>query len=433
MADVGVPGPATTMPPRVASVLAEVASQLEDEADQIAITMVEAYKAEIPQYAAIADDDLLRDVHTVSSVMVRCWLAVMRTGLPLEPGLLGPLEEGARRRAAQGFDLQALLRAYRIGIRVMWSEITGATAWRGRPLQGVLAQVGTWVLDFADRICTSVAAAYLEEAARAAREREHRRSSLLSLILAGPSSESLDALEELSGPHCVVLARTDGDPSLAQLEALGTRLESQAGALLWTVRHRSVVAAVALPADTARGRLRGQLSRVVLQGGFAGFGVGGRAASACETRQSYAEAVEALRIGSLLDGGAGATVHDHQELALIAAVAADPARARRLVADTLDVLEPVGNREWVLPTLEAYLVHQGRLKQVASALNIHQSTVKYRLNELRPLVHEALHDGEASGRLLLAIRVDRLLHAEAASAGRAPPAWARSPAGRQAS
>jgi len=170
---------------RAAALLREVATDLIDQADDIASTMVRAYEAEIPAYAAISDQSLKDDVHSVSSEMVRCWLTVMSTGESVSSELLKPMTEGARRRAAQGIDLQSLLRAFRVGIRVMWSEITASPVWRGQALQGVMAEVATWALDFADRISTAVAAAYLDEAEALARVREHRRSALLNAIYSG--------------------------------------------------------------------------------------------------------------------------------------------------------------------------------------------------------------------------------------------------------
>jgi hypothetical protein len=402
---------ATSMPPRVAAVLAQVAVALEGQADQIAGTMLEAYKMEIPSYAGICDDALLDDVKAVSSALVRCWLTVMASGTPVQANLVVPLLEGARRRAAQGFDLQSLLRAYRIGIRVMWSEITASSVWRGRPLQGVLAQVGTWVLGFADQICTGVAAAYMDEAAKVAREREHRRSALLNLILAGPGSESVDGPQELHSLHCIVVASVAPDLSLSQLEQAAENLEQQIQALLWTVRHRSVVAAVGISTPAYRSQLRNRLGRLLNEGRTLAFGIGGRAEGLGETRQSYAEAVDALRVGPHLGTGAGA-VYDYHDFAPIASLMSDPGRARRFAKDTLEPLGDLVRRDWVLPTIESYLVHQGRLKEIAADLSVHQSTVKYRINELRPHVEESLRDGDAAARMLLAVRLRHLLAAD---------------------
>jgi hypothetical protein len=393
---------------RAAALLRDVATELIDQADEIASTMVRAYEAEIPVYAGISDQALKDDVHSVSAAMVRCWLTVMSTGEGLPSDLLRPVTEGARRRAAQGVDLQSLLRAFRVGIRVMWSEITGSPVWRGQALQGVMAEVATWALDFADRISTAVAAAYLDEAEQLAREREHRRSALLNAILSGPVAESIDHPAELDRPHSVAVARVAPDLSLLELEKAGQLLEARAGAVLWTVRHRSVVAALELPAELSRDQLTRKLQRLVHEGHIVAIGLGGQAEGVQETRQSYAEAISALRIGPAL-GTATSLVFDYLEHAPLIAVVEHPDRARRFAAS---VLEPLGNltrRDWLLPTVEAYLVHQGRMKQTAADLGVHMNTVKYRLKELRPWIDPVFTDGNRAATLLLAIRILRVL------------------------
>uniref|UniRef100_UPI0018928649 helix-turn-helix domain-containing protein n=1 Tax=Catenulispora rubra TaxID=280293 RepID=UPI0018928649 len=74
-------------------------------------------------------------------------------------------------------------------------------------------------------------------------------------------------------------------------------------------------------------------------------------------------------------------------------------------------LAPMTDRRWVIPTVDAYLSQGGRLKEVASVLNVHQNTVKYRISELRPFLDLAAYGGERSATLLLAVRVHIYLSA----------------------
>lgn len=403
----GVPNGGVT--PRAAAVLREVADQLQPQADAIAGTMVLAYDAEIPLYSAIEDTGLREDVRSVSATMVRLWLTVMADGNDVDPSLLKALTEGSRRRAAQGIDMESMLRAYRIGMRVMWSEIISSPAWHGRALQSVMGQVATWALDFADRISTAVAAAYIDELARVTREREHRRSGLLNVILSGSGSDHQYGPEELASPHCVVLARLPSGLSLAELEQVGQALEQRAAASLWTVRHCSVVAVIAMPQAFDRDQLRQRLIRLTHDGRIPAFGLGDRAEGPAETRQSYAEAADALELGMKF-GTATHPVYDYRDLAPMIALLSDADRARRFAATALEPLSPMLDRKWTLPTVEAYLTRQGRLKEVAAALGVHQNTVKYRLNELRPLLDETISDGDRAATLLLALRVHQYLH-----------------------
>jgi len=396
----------------VAALLREVAGQLMGESDEIASTMIRAYEAEIPAYGGISDEALKDDVRSVSAALVRSWLTIMSTGEPLGPALLQPMVEGARRRAAQGIDLQSMLRAYRVGIRVMWSEITASPVWHGRALQGAMAQVATWALDYADKLSTAVAAAYLDEIEQLAREREHRRSALLNAILSGPGGELIDPPVELQPRHCVAVARVAPGLSLLELEQTGQLLEEQVDAVLWTIRHESVIAALPWPRELDRCRLRRRFGRLVNESRIAAVGLGGQAEGANETRASYAEAIAALRFGPLV-ATAPSPVYDHQDLAPLIALLDQPDRARRFAQSTLEPLGELASRTWLLPTLEAYLIHQGRLKEAAADLDVHVNTVKYRLKELRAHAGLAFADGDRAIALLLALRALRVLEADA--------------------
>lgn len=396
---------------KAAAYLREVAAQLIDEADEIASTMIRAYEAEIPAYGEITDEAFKEDVHSVSSALVRSWLKVMSTGEALGPELLAPMTEGARRRAVQGVDLQSMLRAYRVGIRVMWSEITASPVWRGPALQGVMAQAATWALDYADKLATAVAAAYLDEVEQLAREREHRRSALLNTILSGPGGDLIDCPLELNDRHCIAVVRVAPGLTLRELDHTGRLLEEQAEAVLWTVRHESVIAVLPWPADLDRCRLRRRLSRLAGQGGIVAVGLGGQAAGSGETRSSYAEAIAALRVGPHVSTSPS-PVYDHQDLAPVVALLEDPERARRFATSSLEPLGELIERPWLLPTLEAYLIHQGRLKEAAADLDVHVNTVKYRIKELRAVAGPAFADGDRAVALLLALRATRVLEAE---------------------
>lgn len=400
------------VPDRAAALLRGVAERLESQVDEIAEMMVSTQCAEIPAYRDMTDESMIADVRTISRTVVRMWLTVMATGEPIDESALTPVVEGARRRAVQGVDIESLLRAYRVGIRVMWSEIVSSPGWQGRALHDAMGPVVTWVLNFSDLMSTTVASAYLDEAAQLAREQEHRRSSLLNLILAGPGPEHHQAPEELDRPHCVVVAQVPEGLALAQLEQIGYQLERHVDAVLWTVRHSSLVVVVRLPEPLRRQELRQRLARLLADERILSFGMGNRAESPAETRQSHAEASDALRIGPHVLT-LGPPVYDYRDLAPLIALLQDPERARRFARTVLEPMAPVLDRTWAMPTLDAYLSRQGRLKEIAEALDLHPNTVKYRLNEIRPHLQagDSIGDGDRSATLLLAIRVHQYLTA----------------------
>lgn len=399
-----------TVPPAAAALLRGVAERLESHVEDIAEVMVTTQRAEIRAYREMEDDSLIADVRTVSVTVVRMWLTVMATGRPIDQTMLTPIVEGARRRVLQGLDIESLLRAYRVGIRVMWTEIVNSPGWQGRVPHEAMAPVVTWVLNFSDLMSTTVASAYIDESAQLAREQEHRRSSLLNLILSGPEPNRHHAPDELDLPHCVVVARVAEDLPLARLEQIGYELERRVDAAMWTVRHSSVVVVVRLPDHLRRQGLRSRLARLLSDDRILAFGVGNRAEGPAETRQSHNEATEALQIGPQVVH-VGPAIYDCRELAPVLALLQDPTRARRFAQTALEPLATVLDRKWALPTLEAYLSNQGRLKEIATVLGLHPNTVKYRLNELRPHMNAAdlIGDGDRAGTLLLAIRIHQYL------------------------
>jgi len=392
--------------PRVRALLRDIAAKQEKAADRIARTMYAAYVAEIPAYAAISDPALRADVESVSAALVRAWLRVMGTGDPPDAESTSPLREGARRRAAQGIDLQSMLRAYRVGVRVMWRELIGQPEWQSPTLQGALVQIAEWALDFADRANTEVASAYLEQLEQAARAREHRRSALLDVILSGPAGEAVDGPRELERPHAIVVAHSAHDLDFRRLESIGAELEARIDAQLWTVRHRSVVAAAPCAPGAREELLRSIEQRTRADPGVA-FGMGGNARGPHETRQSYTEAVEALRVGPTL--APRSRVYDYQGMAPAIALLARPEHARRFAATALEPLGHLAGKAWVLATLDAYVARQGRIKETASLLGIHINTVKYRLRELREGCGPLLADGDKVATVLLALKLRQLL------------------------
>lgn len=394
------------LPPETAAVLATVAQELRPDVDQIADRMIAAQRAEIPGYYEMYDTSLIADARSVSVAVVGLWLDAMASGEGVSDEAIAPVIEGARRRAVQGVGLEPLLRAYRVGIRVMWTQLIASPAWRAGALDDAMGQLATGALSFADRMTTAVAAAYLDEVAHLTREREHRRSSLLNVILAGPTSEQHRALADLAEPHCVIVAQVEEGAPLARLEALGAMLERHAGARLWTVRHSSLVAVIF--GSQPRSILRERLASLPDDGRVLAIGLGNRATSTAETRISYAEAAEALNAGPALGMTAG-RVYDYSALAPVLALLRDRSAAERFAATALEPFAAILSRRWALPTLDAYLSRGGRTGQMAVALDLHPNTVKYRMSELAPYLPADALDGDQAATLLLAIRVHQYL------------------------
>lgn len=404
------PGSATPYP--VIGKHEGVAALMRDRVAALATAMVGAYRQYIDEYREITDESLLADIREVSAATVRCCLNAMQTG-ELHDEDFVPMIEGARRRAVQGIDREAVLRAYRVGVQVFWREVTATLAVTGTTSEHDLASMAAFVLEFADRISTEVAAAYADQALRDGRIMEQRhRTQLFDAVLAGTLAEHHRGVDAFAAKHCVAVAEVHGDAPFAGLEDVGRMLVNHAGAMFWTVRHRSVIAAIEMP-DRGRDHLVRSLAELPA-GQIVGIGLGHVADDAAQTRLSYGEAQDALQVGLGITGGAAIRpVFDHHQMGPLIALLADLERARRFAGAALAPLAPMMDRRWVIPTVDAYLSHGGRLKEVASELSVHQNTVKYRISELRPFLDLAAYGGEESATLLLAVRVHIYLSAVA--------------------
>jgi sugar diacid utilization regulator len=270
-----------------------------------------------------------------------------------------------------------------------------------RPRTQALAEFSTFMLEFTERLVTAAEQVYADELSGASQEPD-----LFEAVLSDRTPENFQRATWLPAPHCVVVAETipagTGTGTLADLAAALVR---ETRAAYWTMRSSNGVVA-ACPIEGADGRdvLIRHLARFTNATSPLRVAVGGVAQGPSGTRMSYHEALEAMRAGNRLSGGA-VLIHDSQELAPLISLVRDPEPAMRFAEGCLYPLGRLAERGWVLPTLAAYLKCQGKLKEIATELAVHPSTVKYRLNELRPFLDAHVANGDQAAALLLAVRV----------------------------
>jgi hypothetical protein len=392
-------------------VLRQAAERQEAEADRISAAIFERLRSEIPAYAAIQDPELIRDVQAVSAAIVTIWLRAIKTG-EIDGDELSPIHQGARRRVRQGVDLQSVLKAYRVAIRVMWRELLLSPEWRSPQLAPLLAVLAEWALDFTDAMTTEVDTAYLDEQQRLAGEAELRRSSLLELVLAGrPEEARLELMPDLRRLHVVVVAEVSDELPMERLDQVGVVLERHAQAKLWTVRRKAVVAVLRrAPAEKREVTMQLLENLVASEPIVLRIGLGGDSAGPDSTPLSYAEAHDALRIGRALFRDSR-RVHDFTALGHYGIALREPIAAGRWADSVLAERAAGLKKSWSFPTLESYLVQRGNLKLVARDLGVHINTVKYRLAILRKQLTSRIDDGDVAVELLFALRLKKVLGA----------------------
>jgi hypothetical protein len=370
----------------VPAMLADVAVEMRDVA---------------PEYAAVLAE---RDAEVLDAAVTAMQRLVAQAGEPAPQVATGPdpaaaivqalFEEVGRSQWRAGYPLPTLLAAFQVGARVAWRHISGAALASGVDPARLAALAGA-VFSLVDQLSSASAAGYLAEQEEQGLAQQRLREELVQLLLSDRSdSGAVRRAAELARwpvPELatVVLAAPDDEvarAALSRLEPAGLRFRTPTG--------QGVVVPAA---DTAEWRER--IARL-LDGTAAVVGplvppanlpLGARIASVGLDlhRQGVLRGdpvFVAEHIGTLLV---------HREPRLLEAL-----RRRRLAP--LEQASP-GIRTALRETLRAWLVHMGDTATVASELQVHPQTVRYRLARLRDLYGAALDDPEIRLELLLAL------------------------------
>jgi DNA-binding PucR family transcriptional regulator len=150
-----------------------------------------------------------------------------------------------------------------------------------------------------------------------------------------------------------------------------------------------------------------------LGGGRCRIGVGGRCDRPGEFPRSYREATLALKMQHAARGSDQALAYEDLGVYQLLGEVEDPAAIERLVRRWLGPLLDYDTRKnsELVNTLSHYLECGRRYDATASALCVHRSTLKYRLQRIRAISGLDLSDPDTHFNLQLATRAWRTLRA----------------------
>ena len=302
-----------------------------------------------------------------------------------------------RGEARAGRTMEALLAAYRIGARVAWRRVA-ETARSAELGEEILARLAESIFAYIDELSAASAEGHAQEQAATAGEAQRRRRRVATLMIQCPPPDQA-AVEDAAG------------------EA-GWPLPSSLAALVWRPSERRIAAR--LPSETivaplddgscaivpdpeAPGRLRAIEAALGEHQAVIG--------PAVSWQQAGVSARRAFAAHRLLDEGvipavpANGLVLANEQLATLI-LHADRGLLDDLAQQRLAPLadETDSSRERLAQTLLAWLDHQGKVPQIAAALNVHPQTVRYRLGRLRECFGSALDDPEDRFELALVLR-----------------------------
>ncbi len=363
--------------------------------EEFARRLNRATRLEVADYAITPDPEVEHDRAEVDLCNVDLYFRLLAERRPPQPEDLRPFVEAARRRFHQGYSLEAILHSWRVSVRVLWDCMLESG------IRSDLELLGRLSLEYADRVSTAVASAYLEEREQSRRSHDNAARLFFTRMLEGEFQDEASALEQadqlgydLRGAHvAVVIGPTQGiGPAPEQvgmaLARVGLRMHARFGdcpsiplpaGQLWLVESAAI--------DDVVTMVRAALATPESEELLLVAGVGLPRPGALATMRSYREAARARTLGALLHPER--RVHRYDEVQVFDLFKPGPS----LDAFVRDTLGPLlrhgrgpggGNR--LLETLDAYLSAGLNRKQAARRLGIHPNTLDYRLAQIQELL-----------------------------------------------
>jgi hypothetical protein len=380
-----------------------LATALRSDLDAVVGEVIDAIRAEVPEYAQPLEGSFGRAVRTGVREALTRFVDIAEGGPGADPEDWRRVYFNlGRGEARAGRTMESLLAAYRVGARVSWRRVAeSAEAAGAKPAE--MSTLAEAIFAYIDELSAISAEGYAAEQAAAAGEAERRRERLVRLLLEGAGPGAIEAAAGQAGweppERAAALIARERRPG-----ALATRLG--AGVLAAAIGDGLVGAIVPDPDSPGRGR---ELS-AALRGRPAAIGPGG---GIDELPQSAARARLALALAErgVLEADQG-PVRAAEHLPLLV-LHQDPA----LLADhSHAALEPLQGlapnaRERLLETLEAWIAHPGRPTEIARQVHVHPQTVRYRLKRLREMFGD-IDDPERRLSLDLALRGERAARGE---------------------
>jgi hypothetical protein len=306
-----------------------------------------------------------------------------------------------RRRARAGVPLEVVLRAYRLGGRVLWEALLEASRRRfAGGYDEALLDAASYVWRVNDSSSSALVQAYRQEELRAHSHDLGRRHAVLDGLIEGRGGDPAflrDAATVLglpeTGPVLCVVAPVDPSGEEA-LRGPQEALAAVGVASAWFLRPRDEVGVAALghrdprtALDALRPCAAGRVGVSPVVDGLAALDTGYRLAhTAARTLGGPGLAVLDERLPEAL-------LADSPELA--------PRVLRAGLGDLLDL--PPADRDTLLRTLEQLLAAGGSPTHAATALFCHRNTVIYRMRRIEAATGRSL--GDPRDRLLLALGV----------------------------
>ncbi len=369
--------------------VAAVATRVLHGLDELVPRMGVAYRSEIPEYAALTEEEMADEVLATSRRFAEAFLTRIADGADLDELDLDQLRVAGGRRLEMGVPLDSALHAFRIAGREAWNAVVTATK-DGE--EHVLAELASLWLDYVDRASSTFAEGYLAASHEHLRRLDAQRRAMLDALLDADDPGDAAAVASryaFSLPRTYVAVLLDGDDVSAQVDAV--LAVSPPEALTGTRGHRLLVL---VPGDEV------EVEPLVGTAGAV------RAAWGAPAQPGPGLRTTVRRLETLLDAAA---TNGHRgtfgpdDLLVEQLLTAAPEVAQRLRDTIHGAIEQEDPDGIFATTLRVYL-ETGSVPETARRLFVHPNTVAYRLNRIREMTRLDPRIPTDATALVLAVR-----------------------------
>lgn len=375
---------------------AAVAEVLRPGLDALADEMIDTIVLDVADYARPLEGDFERGLRLGVREALRHFLQLIADPVAGRAQDRAVYRGLGRAELRAGRSLDALQSAYRIGARIAWrrwAEVGNVAGLDAAALQLLAESIFVYI----DELSAESVAGYAAAQAERAGERERHFRRLFAALTAERPQD--DVVEDAA-----LAARWPLPETVAAIVVRGTGGAQVAGAL-----GQDAIAVVegeltlAIWADPLRPGARELVASALRRPAAVGPAV------------AWREAGRSLRLARVLIGLTGGSrragrprwVDDH--LGLVALH--DPDGVLRALGGTrLSAFDGVSERARgrLQSTLLTWLEQQGNRAATARILGVHEQTVRYRMNQLRELLGDALDDPQARFEIELSLRAERV-------------------------
>jgi hypothetical protein len=334
--------------------------------DTVVDSMMAAYKAHIPSYAA-ASGDLLVDVRAGAQAVVLVGMSRLRQEETPE-GLGAALAALGRRRAGQGVPLPEVLLAFQVGAHRFWDHLVDLAPESPEERLEVLSAGTKTMLELLETAVSAVSAGYQETAQELVADEEHDFQAVIEMLAGVRQAD--DQLAERARRRGVELS------DLRWCVAVDVG-EQEVGALVRSLRRALPEAIVGRVGGAVVCYLPGEEAPEL--DGIQGAGL----APALQPEAGARRARAAARVAAHL----GRPLVRYEDVVPLAAVLDGPDDERLAFVDTW--LGPVAadpRGEELLRSLTEFYAVGLSLAAAARNLFVHRHTLEYRLNRIEALL-----------------------------------------------